>query len=213
VPAGGTVLASGDEAGLVAKLLDGGIVYITFREFVTTGTYRIADEVKRVLDAGLAAGAKGWLFDLRGNVGGRATGVDVLTSYFLNGEPTLKVILRNGPGGTQSALQALRLPDAYQLPIAIVLNDRGGSGPEVFAAALRENTRATLVGQTTVGCMGAVSQTPLPDGSQITVVVQEYVGAATQTTYNNAGVPPDVTVDDAAAVDRAVEILRGKIGR
>lgn len=212
VPAGGTVLASGDEAGLVAKVLPGGIVYITFREFETTGTYRIADEVKKVMDRGLASGAKAWLFDLRGNVGGRQTGADILTSFFLNGEPTLKVVFRNGAGGTQSALQAFRLPDSYQLPVAIVLNDLGGSGPEVFAASLRENKRATIVGQKSTGCLGAVSQTRLPDGSELTVILQEYAGAQTGTAYNNNGVPPDIEADDATAVDKAIEALRQKIG-
>jgi hypothetical protein len=212
IPPGGTMLASGDEAGLMAKALPDGIIYITFREFVTSGTYRIADEVKKVMDAGLARGARAWLFDLRGNIGGRQTGADILTSFFLNGEPTLKVVFRNGAGGMQSALQAYRLPDSYQLPVAIILNDLGGSGPEVFAASLRENKRATIVGQKSTGCLGAVNQTRLPDGSELTVILQEYVGAQTGTAYNNNGVPPDVEADDATAVDKAIEVLKQKIG-
>ncbi|HEV8536939.1 MAG TPA: S41 family peptidase [Candidatus Limnocylindria bacterium] len=211
VPAGGTPLASPDESGLQASLLPGGIAYITFARFLTTGTYKTHDEVRKVLDKALAAGARAWLFDLRGNVGGRETSVDILISFFLNGEPTLRTVFRNGPGGTMSALADLRLPAEYQLPIAIVLNDRGGSGPEVFAAALRENKRATLVGQKTVGCVGSANTTRMPDGSQITVVVAELSGAVTGTAYNNIGVPPDVQADDASAIDKAIEILKQKI--
>src|SRR5439155_520231 len=78
-----------------------------------------------------------------------------------------------------SARKEWRLPDAYQLPLAVILNDRGGSGPEVFAADLKENKRATIVGGKSVGCMGATSVTNMTDGSRLAVVVQEFTGANT----------------------------------
>jgi len=109
-----------------------------------------------------------------------------------------------------SARKEWRLPDAYQLPLAVILNDRGGSGPEVFAADLKENKRATIVGGKSVGCMGATSVTNMTDGSRLAVVVQEFTGANTGTIYNNVGVQPDVQADDVTAVDKAIEILKQK---
>jgi hypothetical protein len=204
-PAGGTVLASGDEIGLQAKLLEGGAVYITFREFPTSATYSLPNEMKRILDRGLASGATSWIFDLRGNSGGEPP--LVLTSWFLNGEPTLVIRFRSGTPDTQSAVKELRLPDAYQLPIAVILNARGGSSPEVFAASLRENGRATIVGAKSTGCLGAVAQTRMPDGSQISVAIQEFVGAVTGTHYNNVGIQPDIAATDGQAVARAIEAV------
>ena len=191
-------------------MLPGGIVYITFREFVVTGTYKIFDEVRKMMEKGLAAGGKAWLFDLRGNVGG--FDADTIASFFLNGEKMLNIVYRSG-GATvsTSARKEWRLPEAYQLPVVIILYDRGGSGPEVLAADLRENNRATIVGSKSIGCMGATSITNMSDGSRLAVATQEFVGAHTGTKYNNAGVPPDVQVDDASAVDKAIEILRAKI--
>lgn len=210
IPTTGTALGGPDEAGLVGRMLPGGIVYITWREFVVTANYKIFDEVRKMMEKGLAAGGKAWLFDLRGNVGG--FDADTIAAFFLNGEKMLNIIYRGG-GATvsTSARKEWRLPDAYQLPLAVVINDRGGSGPEVFAADLKENKRATIVGGKSIGCMGATSITNMTDGSRLAVVTQEFVGANTGTIYNNVGVQPDVQADDATAVDKAIEILKQKI--
>ena len=112
----------------------------------------------------------------------------VHTSWFLNGEPTLKIVVKTGNAGTATANKDLRLPAPYQLPIAVILNGRGGSAPEVFAASLKENKRATIVGSRSVGCLGATSPTAMSDGSTISVTVQEFTGAVTGFAYNNHGV-------------------------
>jgi len=211
LPSGGTFLQQQpDQAGLQAKMLDGGIAYVTWHGFEINGTYSVTSAVKIVLDKAVAAGAKAWLFDLRANVGGN--GADTMWSWFLNGEPTLKVAVKNGNAGTQTANKDLRLGPAYQLPIAIILNDRGGSAPEVLAAGLKENKRATIVGAKSAGCLGSTSSSPLgSDGSQLYVVQQEFVGAVTGTKYNNNGIEPDVPADDASAVAAATKVLLDKI--
>jgi C-terminal processing protease CtpA/Prc len=208
-PAGGTSLGGPDQDGLTGEMLPGGIAYLTWHQFEVIGTYRITDAVKAMLDKALARGAKAWLFDLRANIGGN--GADVMASWFLNGEPTLTVLVKTGNAGTQSGNKDLRLPQAYQLPIAIILNDRGGSAPEVFTAALKENKRATIVGKLSIGCLGATSPTHMSDGSELSVAVQEFAGAVTGTLYNNNGIAPDIQSDDATAVEKAIAILKQKI--
>lgn len=190
-----------DEAGLSARIIDGGVAYIRFREFRITGTYDIRKKVKAVLERALAEGATAWLFDLRGNGGGN--GAEYITSYFLNGESLMEEHVRTGFAGVQRALPELRLPDQYQLPIAVILNGQGGSGPEVFGLFLKEAKRATIVGSRTVGCLGATSPARMPDGSSISVVVKEFVGAVTKTKYNNVGIEPDIEADDASAIEVA----------
>lgn len=209
VPDGEVIKHPPDEAGLLARMLPGGIAYIRFTEFRITGTYDIREEVRNVLDAAVAMGARAWLFDIRGNVGGN--GAEIIASYFLDGEPGFEVILRNGSGGVSRANPVFRLPEEYQLPIAIVQNDRGGSGPEVFALFLKENDRATIVGGKSIGCLGATSPTGLADGTAIFIVTQEFVGAVTGTNYNNVGIPPDIEADDATAVQVAVRHLQEQI--
>jgi len=209
IPAQGTSLGGPDQAGLSGKMLTGGVAYITWHEFAINGTYRITDMVKAMLDKALAQGAKAWLFDLRGNVGGN--GADLMASWFLNGEPTLSVVVKTGNAGTMTANKDLRLPAAYQLPIAVILNDRGGSAPEVLGASLKENKRATIVGKQSVGCLGATSPTHMTDNSELSVTVQEFTGAVTGTKYNNNGIAPDVAADDQSAVDVATKLLLDKV--
>ncbi len=208
IPAQGTSLGAADEAGLTGKILPGGIAYITFREWTVNANYKIVEHLRTLLDKAVAQGAKAWLFDLRGNLGGVATDAH---SMFLNGEPTFTLLLKNGSGGTASGNKDLRLPNAYQLPMAVVLNDRSASDTEIFALALKENKRATIVGQTTVGCLGGFSPNHFSDGNELAVVAQELAGAQTRAKYNNAGIPPDVQADDATALAKAIEILQQKI--
>ncbi len=211
IPSNGTSLGAPDEAGLTGKMLPAGIAYITWHDFTTTATYKIADALKAMLDKAVSMGAKAWLFDLRGNLGGSGP-IEVMASWFLNGEPMLTTIVKTGNGGTATAVKELRLPDPYQLPIAIILNDRGGSGPEIFTAALKENKRATVVGQKSHGCVGAFFSTHFSDGGQIAIAALEFVGAVTGSKYNNVGIPPDVPADDATAVTKAIEVLKQKLG-
>jgi C-terminal processing protease CtpA/Prc len=210
IPAEGTSLGGPDEAGLTGKILPGGIAYITWHDFAFRGTYKIDAAVRAMLTKAVAQGAKAWLIDLRGNLGGSA--VD-MTSMFLNGgEPTLTIVGKTGNGGTATANKDLRLPAQYQLPMAVIINGKSASGSEVFALGLKENKRATIVGQKSLGCLGAESPSPLPGGASIHVAVQEFVGGVTGAKYNNAGIPPDVQVDDASAVAKAIGILQQKIG-
>lgn len=210
IPAEGASLGAPDRAGLTGKMLPGGIAYITWHEFITDGTYKIGDTLRAMLDKAVAMGAKAWLFDLRGNNGGVGP-TDAMSSWFLNGQPTLTTIVKSGNGGTANAIKELRLPDEYQLPMAILLNDRGGSGPEVLTAALKENKRATIIGQRSVGCVGGFFYAQFPDGGQIAVAAFEFVGAVTGTKYNNVGISPDISADDTSAVSKAVDLLKQKI--
>ena len=205
VPATGTLVFGPDSNNLQAKVLPNGVAYITFGLWAINGSYRITDELRKALDKAVAAGARYWLFDLRGNPGGN--GADLVASWFLNGEPTLKTIVKTGNAGTATANKDVRLPAAYQLPMALVVNGRSASATEVFALSLKENKRATLVGATTVGCLGAETPTAMSDGSELDVAVEEYIGAQTGTAYNNKGVPPDLAADDASAVDKATAVL------
>jgi len=208
IPAQGTSLGAADQAGLTGKILPGGIAYITWREWVVTANYKIVEHLRALLDKAVAAGAKAWLFDLRGNLGGVATDAH---SMFLNGEPTFTTVFKTGGGGTASGNKDLRLPAAYQLPMALVLNDRSASDTEIFALSLKENKRATIVGQKTVGCLGSASPNHFSDGAELAVAVEELAGAQTGAKYNNVGIPPDVQADDATALDKAIAILQQKI--
>ncbi|GAC1487760.1 MAG: hypothetical protein NVS1B1_03790 [Candidatus Limnocylindrales bacterium] len=209
VPGQGS-FARDDEAGLESRMIAGNVGYIAWHEFLHSGTYDITTEVRKQLDKLLAQGAKAWLFDLRGNVGGDPP--QTMTSWFLkDNDKIMQIQTRTGSGGVVTSKGELRLPEAYQLPIVIILNGRGGSSPEVFALGLKENKRATIVGSKSVGCLGATNLVTLPDGTRLAVAVQEFAGGVTGAKYNNVGIPPDVPADEATAIDVATKVLQDKI--
>ncbi|CAN5117592.1 hypothetical protein BH18CHL2_BH18CHL2_08170 [soil metagenome] len=209
-PGGGaTHVAQADEAGLEYRIVAGNVGYVAWREFRKTGTYDITTEVKKALDALLARGAAGWVLDLRANVGGDPS--QTMISWFLDGEPIMDIRTKTGSAGIVTAKKELRLPAPYQLPIAMILNGRSGSSPEVLALGLKENKRTTIVGQKSAGCLGATDLITMTDGSLLGVSVQEFVGAVTGARYNNAGIPPDVPADEAAALEAATRIVQEQI--
>jgi C-terminal processing protease CtpA/Prc len=210
-PPQGQIIAQADEAGLSARMMEGGVAYVRWTQFLLTGTYDIRAKVKSLLERALAAGAKAWLFDMRGNIGGN--GPEIIASYFLKDEAVMEVHLKNGKAGVRTANSNFRLPEEYQLPIAVIQNDAGGSGPEVFALFLKETKRATIVGQKSVGCVGSAGPTALQDGTAIFIAFEEYVGAITGTRYNNVGIPPDVEATDAAAIETAAKLLRDQVAK
>ncbi len=169
-PPPGQPVAQPDEAGLTARILEGGVAYVRWTEFRVTGTYDIRDKVKAVLEKARAAGAKAWLFDMRGNTGGN--GPEIIASYFLKDEAVMEVHVRTGKAGVRTANPAFRLPEEYQLPVALVQNGQGGSAPEILALFLKETKRGTIVGQRSVGCVGSASPTTLPDGTQFYVAAR-----------------------------------------
>lgn len=184
------------------SMLPGGIAVIRFREF----TYDILDETRKTLDEGLARGAKAWLFDWRGNVGG--FDARPMAMWFLNGGIMLKELDRTASPDLVEAKRELRLPEQYQLPIAIVLDRGSGSAPEVVALALRDMGRATIVGQRSRGCLGSTALFTLPDNHTLGVQVKEVVGGVTGLRANGVGIKPDIEVTSGDPVAVAAEHLR-----
>jgi hypothetical protein len=207
----GDAPTAADEAGLEFRMLSGAVGYVTFREYRKTPFYDVHIEVRKALDALVSQGAKAWLFDLRGNFGGDPP--QTMTSWFLNGDKIMDIRSRTGSDGIQTARPELRLPDAYQLPLAIVQNGRTASSPEVFTLGLKENKRATVVGQKSAGCLGTFVPLTLADGSLLAVPHAEFVGAITGARYNSAGIPPDVPADEATAIDVATRLLQEQIAK
>jgi len=203
----GNTADTGDP-GFQSRLLPGSVGYLAWHAFRRSGPDDIVVQVRSALDALLAQGARAWLFDWRDNPGGAFA--TEISDWFLNGEPTFLRVSRVGTATTTSARVERRLPAAYQLPIAIVLNHTSGGAAEVIAMALKENHRATIFGTTSAGCLGSNNTIQLPGGGVVLVVVEEFVGPISGTHYANRGIEPDITSADDAALDLATKFLQSK---
>jgi carboxyl-terminal processing protease len=94
------------------------------------------------------AGMKALILDLRGNPGGLfEVAVDVARRFL----PSGVIATTQNQDARFNTIYESRNPDAYLLPLVVLVDGDTASAAEVLAGALKENRRARLVGQTTFG--------------------------------------------------------------
>lgn len=140
------------------------------------GLVRIANFYSRSSEETIAAveelmkqGAKKIIFDVRYNRGGSASQLDAVLDYLL---PEVRMYGMEDRLGNKTEVTS----DAQclQIPMVVLVNGSTYSAAELFAAALRENDAALLVGEKTVG-KGYYQYTYiLPDGSVVGLSVGKY---------------------------------------
>jgi carboxyl-terminal processing protease len=154
-----------------------------------------------------AAGAVGFVLDLRGDPGGLVDEAVGVAGAFLDGGV---VASYSGRGEPATTLTAPRGGD-IDTPLAVLVDGSTASAAEIVAGALQDRRRGVLVGSRTFG-KGSVQQTfTLSDGSAIELTV-----ARDRTpdgrSLDGAGLTPDVDVTPAAApavaLSRAVAVVR-----
>jgi carboxyl-terminal processing protease len=104
------------------------------------------------LDAALAElrkqDVKALILDLRGNSGGLVdVAIEVARRFLTHGV----IVSTEHQDPSESTIYQARNPHALTLPLVVLIDGETASSAEILAGALKENRRATLVGQTTYG--------------------------------------------------------------
>lgn len=135
-------------------------------------------------------GARAVVIDLRGNMSGTvANAVQILDEIVPRGLLVYSVD-RNGARSEWEA------DTAYDdIPLAVIVDESTASAAEVFAAAIQQRGRGSVVGQTTFGkgVEQAVEQMPYGVGGGVKLTTAEYY-TADGSAINGTGVVPDETV-------------------
>jgi carboxyl-terminal processing protease len=183
------------------RMLDGAIGYIRVPDLATDGTAAAVRSAVTVLQA---AGARGWVLDLRGNPGGRLVTMMQVAGVFTGGF-LWRVVTRWAFPLPYPAVGSV----ATRLPLTVLIDGNVNSAAEGLAGALQLHGRATLVGATTAGNVEAVLPFCLADGSQawIATGVLAPIGGPT---WEGRGVVPDVAVPPTDALDAAVRWLQAR---
>jgi carboxyl-terminal processing protease len=150
-----------------------------------------AQELQDAFEEARAAGAKRFVLDLRNNPGGRLDQAVEMAGYFL--EPGSVVYIRKDASGKREQIKVEGDPESTNVPLAVLVNGGSASSAEILAGALRDNGRATVIGETTYGTGTVLSEYVLRDGSSILLGVAEWL-TPDGDFIRETGIVPDVKV-------------------
>jgi hypothetical protein len=191
------------------EILPNNIGYIKFDGFMDAGF--CGPTV--VAAMGFVAHTDALIFDIRQNGGGQPAMVTMIASYLFD-KPTHLIDIYNRKEDTTtqnwtlSYLPGQRFPTQ---PVFVLTSKRTFSGAEEFAFDLKNQKRATIVGETTGGGAHPVSGHPVADYFMVGVPFAKSLDPVTKTNWEGTGVEPDVKVPAADALETAQKLAVEKI--
>jgi retinol-binding protein 3 len=153
------------------------------------------------------------IFDIRQNGGGQPAMVTLIASYLFD-KPTHLIDIYNRKEDTTSQNWTLSYLPSQRLskqPVFVLTSKRTFSGAEEFAFDLKNQKRATIVGETTGGGAHPVSGHPVADYFTIGVPFAKSLDPVTKTNWEGTGVEPDVKVPATDALTTAQKLAVEKI--
>src|SRR5215203_7564636 len=148
-----------------------------------------AEELQDAFQKARAAGAKRFVLDLRNNPGGRLDQAVEMAGYFL--KPGSVVYIREDASGEREEIKVEGDPEYTNAPLTVLVNGGSASSAEILAGALRDNGRATVIGETTYGTGTVLSEFVLRDGSSILLGVAEWL-TPDGDFIRESGIEPDI---------------------
>jgi carboxyl-terminal processing protease len=128
-------------------------------------------QVRNAVKNALAKGAQGIALDLRGNPGGELTEGRDVPSIFINKGLIVSTRGRHSP---EQKLYATGDAIAPTIPLVVLVDHGSASAAEIAAGALRDDGRATIVGEKTFG-KGVFQQVEsLQNGGLLKLTVGSY---------------------------------------
>lgn len=142
--------------------------YIQVSKFARTTHVELLNAMAQLM----AAKCQGLIIDLRDNTGGYMEAAIRMVNEFL---PVGKMIVyaegRNFPRVDE---YANGMGSGQQLPLVVLINESSASASEIFAGAIQDNDRGTIVGRRSFG-KGLVQQPiEFSDGSAIRLTIARY---------------------------------------
>jgi len=162
---------------------------------------------------GFVAHTDALIFDLRQNGGGQPAMVTMIASYLFD-QPThlIDMYFRKEDRTQQNwTLSYLPGPRLTKQPVFVLTSKRTFSGAEEFAFDLKNQKRATIVGETTGGGAHPVSGHLVADYFMVGVPFAKSLDPVTKTNWEGTGVEPDVKVPAADALEMAQKLALEKI--
>jgi carboxyl-terminal processing protease len=163
---------------------------------------------------------KSLIIDLRNNGGGIVEETLQIAEYILDKNQI--ILITKDKDGNEEIEKATKKP-IINMPIVVLTNENTASASEILTAALKENEKAVIVGETTYG-KGVIQELiTLKDGSGIKITTEEYY-TPNRNKINKVGIEPNKEVslpeeietsynikkEDDAQLQEAINILKNK---
>ena len=161
------------------------IQYIRLSSFISKNA---ASEIESILNN--CDDKKGIILDLRSNPGGLLTNAIYISDMLLKGGVIVSTVDRDRYKSTTRA----RYGQISAKPIVVLINKGSASASEILSGALKDNHRATIVGEQSFG-KGLVQEiNRLPDEAGMNITIQRYL-TPSGNDINKKGITPDVVVE------------------
>ncbi|HZA91158.1 MAG TPA: S41 family peptidase, partial [Gemmatimonadales bacterium] len=189
------------------RMLPGDIAWIKLSEFSQGAT----DGLVVALSQAKAGGAKGVILDLRNNPGGFVFEAQNVGSQFLKDGSILfreqdregKVTPVKTPGNSGEWLDG---------PVVVLVNEGSASAAEIVSSALRDNERATLIGETTFGTGTVLLPFELSDGSVVQLGTELWLTADGDQIWKKGVVPDkEVTLNEGSYPALPIDFTRPEL--
>lgn len=182
------------------------IQYIRLSSFISKNA---AGEIESILNN--SNHVKGYIIDLRSNPGGLLTNAIYISDMLLRGGIIVSTVDRDSYKTTTRA----RMQQVTDKPIVVLINKGSASASEILSGALKDNHRATIIGEQSFG-KGLVQEiNRLPDEAGMNITIQRYL-TPSGTDIHKKGITPDVMVEltqenaeakNDVQLKKAIEIL------
>lgn len=189
-----------------SKVLEGNIGYIELLAFDEGATTKFKEELTKLKEQNI----KSLIIDLRDNGGGLVTEAISLSEVFT---PMGNVILKSyDKDGKETVTKSTNI-NTEKMKVVVLVNENSASATEIFAAAMQDNSLATIVGTKTFGKGVMQEVQPLKIGGALKITIEEFK-TPKGNKIHQVGITPDIEIENSEKEDtqlqKAIEYLNKK---
>ena len=193
-----------------AEILDGNIGYLDVIGFLEApGADDAIANALRFLERTDAI-----IVDLRRNGGGSSEMSHMLFSHFLGATPVRTIRVRDRRDGSdriRTSLAKVPGPRRPTVPLYVLTSTYSASAAEEFAFVMRNNGRATVVGEHTAGAGHMNTFFDIGNGFQMSVSVRRVSDPVSGAEWERVGVLPNVEATASSALEVAIQLAKQAI--
>ena len=169
----------------VSYIVSKGIGYIKISNFARTTYNEFLTAIAKLKSEGCSS----FIIDLRDNSGGVMDVAIRMINEFLSAGKS--IVNAEGKAFSRQNIRADGTGSCQDAPLVVLVNENSGSASEIFAGAIQDNDRGTIIGRRSYGKGLVQAPIPLKDGSEIRLTIARYYtpsGRSIQKTYEMGNV-------------------------